>query len=79
MYIIATRLNHDSDEVVGDLPAKLLLRIIRELSAAPGQKCEFGHVEVKADEAKTVVDYERETNPMKGVANDAITLCPVHW
>jgi hypothetical protein len=61
-------------KVLGDLPAEQLLPIMQEWTTALGVKCEFCHVEDKTEEGKTVVNYEKETNPMKNVARDMYLL-----
>jgi len=61
-------------KVLGDLPAEQLLPIMMEWNKALGVKCDFCHVEDKTDEGKTVVNYEKETNPMKDVSRDMYLL-----
>lgn len=61
-------------KVLGDLPAAQLLPIMDEWNKSLGVKCEFCHVEEKTDEGRTVINYEKETNPMKDVARDMYVL-----
>jgi len=61
-------------KVLGDLPAEQLGPIMHAWNDSLGVKCTFCHVQETTTEGKTVMNYEVDSNPMKNIARDMVTL-----
>jgi hypothetical protein len=61
-------------KVLGDLPADQLGPIMHAWNDSLGVKCTFCHVEETTSEGKKVMNYEVDTNPLKNIARDMVTL-----